>query len=499
MAHKSVVIVGGGIAGLAAGCYARMNGYPATILEMHDIPGGLCTAWKRKGYTFDISMHMVTGSKSGAFHTMWQELGALDGRRFVYHSELGRLESRGKVLEFVTDRRRIEQQMLALSPADARLIRELLDLLFGRSLLAAASLTPAELSGPLDSLRMLVAFAPFLPAFVRYRRQTVQEFAERFQDPFLRQAVRFIIDAPGWPMPRFPMFALAGFIPGAVAESGVPVGGSQQVVLAIAERFRRLGGELRCKTRVEDVVVRNDRAVGVRLADGSEVSGDTVVWAGDGHTLIFDLLQGRYVNDAIRRMYDTWTPVRPLVHVALGVARDMSAEPRGVSFELERPITIAGEERRWLQVIHHSFDPTMAPPGKAAVEVWYPCRFDYWQELARDRDRYKAEKKSIADLTVAELDKRWPGFAAQVEVVDVPTPATYARYTGNWQGSPDGWYITPDNMKSTPVHTLPGLADLYMAGQWTAPFTGTVIAALSARQAIQLLCKQDRMPFRTTT
>jgi phytoene dehydrogenase-like protein len=79
MQERSVVIVGGGIAGLAVGCYARMNGCRATILEMHKIPGGLCTAWKREGYTFDISMHMLTGSKSGPAHQMWRELGAVQG------------------------------------------------------------------------------------------------------------------------------------------------------------------------------------------------------------------------------------------------------------------------------------------------------------------------------------------------------------------------------------------------------------------------------------
>ncbi|MBI5490858.1 MAG: NAD(P)/FAD-dependent oxidoreductase [Deltaproteobacteria bacterium] len=497
MRDKSVVIVGGGIAGLSAGIYARRNGYPTTILEMHDVPGGLCTAWKRKGYTFDISMHMFTGSKRGAFHTMWQELGVLDGLRFVYHSEIGRLESRGKVLAIGTDRRRLEAQMLAHSPADARPIRELLDLLFGRALLDLASLDAAELSGPLASLRMLLSFLPFLPAWFRYGRMTVEEFADRFQDPFLRETVRRLIDTPGWPMPRFPVFALSGLVTGAVEGAGVPIGGSQPVVLGMAERFKKLGGELRLKTRVKDLLVERDRAVGVRLADDSEVRADTVIWAADGHTLIFDLLGGRYIDDAIRSMYDTWTPVVPLVHVALGVARDMSQEPRSVSFELEQPLTIAGQERRWMQVIHHSFDPTMAPPGKAAVEVWWPSRLDYWQELREDRPRYVAEKQKIADATIDVLDKRWPGFKSQLEVVDVPTPATYVRYTGNWKGSPDGWYITPENMKQTPRHTLPGLAGLYTAGQWTAPFAGTPISALSGRQVVQLMCRRDGTRFRT--
>jgi len=77
----------------------------------------------------------------------------------------------------------------------------------------------------------------------------------------------------------------------------------------------------------------------------------------------------------------------------------------------------------------------------------------------------------------------------------VPTPMTYVRYTGNWQASPDGWYITPENMRTNPLRALPGLDGLHLAGQWTAPFTGTVIAAVSGRQIIELLCRQDHRRF----
>ena len=93
MSERSVIIVGAGMAGLSAGCYARMSGYRATIVEMHTIPGGLCTAWKRGGYKFDISMHMLTGSKSGPAHRMWRELGVIQGRAFHYHEESLRVES----------------------------------------------------------------------------------------------------------------------------------------------------------------------------------------------------------------------------------------------------------------------------------------------------------------------------------------------------------------------------------------------------------------------
>jgi phytoene dehydrogenase-like protein len=349
-----------------------------------------------------------------------------------------------------------------------------------------------------DKLKMMAAMVPLLGTFRKYGKQTIQEFAQRFQDPFLRQAVRFIIDSPGWPMLRFPMVGIAGLLKSVALEAGAPLGGSQKVVFRIADYYKRLGGEINYKSRVKDVIIENDRAVGVRLEDGTEHRADMVVWAGDGHTVIFDILGGHYLNDEVKHMYKEWIPVLPLIHVALGVNRDMSDEPHSLIFKLEKPITIAGEEHQWLSVLHHCFDSSMAPPGKSAVEVWYATRYDYWEQLAQDRVRYKEEKKCIADFTIAELDKRWPGFASQVEVVDVPTPATYVRYTGNWQGSPDGWYLTPENiMKQTMLRSLPGLSGFYMVGQWTAPFTGTVMAALSGRQLIQLLCKQSGKYFVT--
>ena len=497
MSNKSVLIVGAGMAGLSAGCYARFNGYRATILEMHNIPGGLCTAWTRKGYKFDVSMHMLTGSKGGPFHRMWQELGVMENRRFHYHGEMCTVESGDKRLSYCTDAARLEEQMVSLSPADAKLSREFARLVGGPDMMGAATLDAPELVGPLAGAGTFLKILPLLGTFRRYGKLTVQEFATRFSDPFLREAVRMFIDGPGWPMLRMPMVGLAGFLNSSVAEGGVPLGGSQQVAFTIAERFKKLGGELRLKTRVTGVELTGDRVTGVKLGDGTTLKADEIIWAADGHTLIFDLLGGRYADEGIRTMYEKWTPVLPVVQVCLGVARDMTKEPARMIFRLDEPMVVAGKEQPWLSVIHHSFDPTMAPAGKSAVEVWYATDYDYWEKLEADRPRYDAEKQRIAEQTIAALDKRRPGFKQQVEVIDVATPTTYKRYTGNWLGSPDGWYITPDNMRANPLHRLPGLAGLWTAGQWTAPFTGTVLAALSGRQAVQLLCKQDGRRFNT--
>ena len=82
------LVIGAGIAGLTTGCYAQMNGYRSQIFEMDTLPGGVCTAWKRKGYTFDGCIHHLAGSKpSSKLYRVWQELGAMP-RPMLYPEEL---------------------------------------------------------------------------------------------------------------------------------------------------------------------------------------------------------------------------------------------------------------------------------------------------------------------------------------------------------------------------------------------------------------------------
>ena len=73
-----VVVIGAGISGLSAGIYAARSGFDVTILEQHNIPGGLSTSWSRKGYYFEGGMHWLTGSSPKMpLNRVWRETGAL--------------------------------------------------------------------------------------------------------------------------------------------------------------------------------------------------------------------------------------------------------------------------------------------------------------------------------------------------------------------------------------------------------------------------------------
>ena len=110
MADRSILIIGAGIAGLAAGCYAQMNGYRTKIFEMHTIPGGVCTSWKRGGYTFEGCIHHLAGCTPGTkLHRMWQELGAMP-RDLIHPEEVVRVEDpSGKALTIHADLDRLAE------------------------------------------------------------------------------------------------------------------------------------------------------------------------------------------------------------------------------------------------------------------------------------------------------------------------------------------------------------------------------------------------------
>jgi phytoene dehydrogenase-like protein len=81
MRQKSTIIIGAGISGMSAGCYGQMNGYRTQIFEMHSKTGGVCTSWRRKGYTIGTAGWLTgSGLENNDFHGFWRELGALQGQ-----------------------------------------------------------------------------------------------------------------------------------------------------------------------------------------------------------------------------------------------------------------------------------------------------------------------------------------------------------------------------------------------------------------------------------
>ena len=191
---KKVNIIGAGIAGLSAGCYLQMNGYNTQIYESHNLPGGLCTSWKRKRYTIDNCIHWLVGSApSDNIYNLWVELVDMQGIRFVDHEEWLRIEGNdGKFMRVFTDVDRLEKELLQKAPEDADVITEFIRAIRRFLKLNLPSEKAQETYGPIDTLRVIPRFLPFLRAMRKWNSISLQQYAERCKDPLLNRMFRFM-------------------------------------------------------------------------------------------------------------------------------------------------------------------------------------------------------------------------------------------------------------------------------------------------------------------
>ena len=501
MKDKSIIIIGAGFGGLSAGIYAQMNGYNTRIFEMHNLPGGLCTAWKRKGYTIDGCIHWLVGSSPlSGMHRYWEEVGIAQGREFVYFDEYMRHEGvDGRTLTLYSNVDKLERHLLEFSPQDAEAVRELIS-----GIRLCMNFDPPSASAPplsrfLKGMTLGLLFALRYRSIQKFLKTTTADFVLKFKDPTIREALREM-----W-VPEFSMlFMLFTFAWLHKKNAGYPIGGSLPMSQAMAKRYLDLGGTIDYRSRVEKIIVEGGRVVGVRLADGSEYRAARVVSAADGYATIFSMLDGKYADAKTREPYEKWPTFPSILMVGLGIKRTFDDEPKtvfGISYPLSQPVEIADAVQKRLWVHIYNQDPTLAPAGKTSVEVILPSSYEYWKELAKDQSAYKGKKDQVARIIVELLEQRFPGISSQVEMVDVATPLTFERYTGNWKGNFEGWLITPANASTLmrPMsQTLPGLQNFYMCGQWVQPGGGLPSGVMSGERLVKSLCKQDGRRFRTT-
>ncbi len=488
---RKVVIVGAGIAGLSAAVYAQKCGYQTEVLEMNDIAGGLAMSWRRGDYTFETCLHWLYGSNpKSPMHAQWQEIFDIEKLDFVDPEVFACLESPdGRSLTIYADTDRLEAELLAKAPEDGDEIHQLVR--------GIRRLKNFKLPDPganwVSRCHTMLGDAPGLPLVRSLSKITSREYGLRFKNPLLRA---FFGEGEMAELSALALvFSLAWM---GARDAGYAIGGSQAIIQLIQQNLAQLGGRIRFGARVQRILTRNGTAVGVLLANGEEIEADWVISAADGHTTLFNLLDGRYTSDAVNKIYGEWKTFPSFLQVSLGLALDLKGQPPLLTRLLDRPVTVdPGTELHQLSFRFFHYDPTFAPPGKTAVTCFLPTRnFDYWIKLrASDLNAYRAEKQRVANAVVGELEHRLPQLRGAMDTVDVSTPASVVRFTGNWKGSMEGWMLTPSTGFRQLSNTVPGLSRFMMIGQWVAPGGGLPSGPMTARPAVQAMCKEDGLHF----
>jgi phytoene dehydrogenase-like protein len=493
MGGPRLVIIGAGVAGLTAGCYAARSGYRTTILEMGQTPGGLCTSWRRKGYLFDGSVAGLAGTSPEApIYRLWRDIGVVGHCPLYDPDDFGSVVAPdGRIVTAFTDIDRLEAHLLENFPRDAGTIREFAQALRVCSRLDIPFRAEKGLAGSLASVRTSASSLRSLPAMIKYGRLTLRRFVARLQDPFCRQVFANLVHFGG---PDVPMLTV--LLPIAYAHrrmTGIPRDGWLAFGRAIERRFVELGGDIRYGAKVVGLESAGGAVRGVELAGEKAVAADRVLSAADGRFTRTVLL-----GEEERARFDPRRVSDQPVQVNLGVSEDWSTF--GALTYLLPDAPAAGGHRQWRVTVHNKhYDPHAAPPGKSALTVFLESDYFFWKALEADRPAYETEKRRCADLVIAAIGRHRESFADSVEVSDVSTPLTRERYTGNWLGAMQA--MRPDAsmvrtlLRGGPRYDHPGLAGFYMAGQWVESWGGITTAAQSGRNAVRALCRKDGARF----
>ena len=488
--EKKIVIVGGGIAGLAAGIYGRLAGYEVDIYEKNPIAGGQCTGWNRKNCYIDNCIHWLTGTKKGtALREVWETVGALENQtEFVDSDHFYTSITENQRVTLWKDLERTEEELLRLSPEDETEIRKFIEHVRYATACEMPVEKPMDAMGIRDYIRMGVSMADMPKVMKEYGSMDLQEMAGRFRHPAL-QAL-FTDYLPKEYVASSFLVSYATIVSG---NGEIPKGGSLAMANRMVKRFQQLGGNLYCGTSVVRILIENRKVVGIETEE-KKVSADYVISAVDTMEM-FDHLIGKDNMDARWRNCYADTEKYPLFSaVQAAFVADRSAyEEQGTIFFDCMPFSVGGKKIDRVSIKSYEYEPEFAPAEKVVLQINIP-QFDkeyfYWKGLSKEE--YERQKKEAVRAIEERLYLQFPGLRGHVELLDCWTPVTYERYCNAYHGAYMS-FITKKGVKSFRVKgMIKGIKNLYVASQWIMAPGGLPVAVTAGKFAIWRIARKDK-------
>jgi phytoene desaturase len=482
------IVIGAGFGGLAAAVRLGARGWRVTILEKLDAPGGRAYVFRQDGYSFDAGPTIITAPY------LLEELWTLCGRRMADDVTLRAMDpfyrirfDDGTWFAAHADPARTREQIARLAPGDLDGFDRFL-----RDSEAIYRVAFGELADkPFHRFRTLLAAAPAMIRLQGYRT-VFGKVGDYFRDPRLRVAFSFHpLLIGGNPLSTTAYYCLIAHLE-RIHGVHYAMGGMGALVQGIAGLIEGQGGRIRCNAEVAEIVVENNRATGVRMADGERIAADIVVSNADAGWTYAKLL-GRHRR---RR----WTDRK--------LARSR--------WSMSLFVWYFGTTRRYEEVDHHSMvlgpryegllndifrrkhlsedmslylhrptatDPSLAPPGCDAFYVLSPVpHLGSGTDWAAKAEPYRAAIQQRLESTVL------PGLGGCLATSRVMTPQDFQDRLLSLNGA--AFSLEPRLFQSAwfrPHNRSEEVEGLYLVGAGTHPGAGVPGVISSAKVLDQIV------------
>lgn len=454
MHDADVAVIGSGPGGLTAAVALAQSGLRVTVFEQHYLPGGFCHSFSRGGYRFSPGVHYLGElGPGGTLRGVYEGLGLSADLELHEMSREGydHVLLAGERFAFPAGRASFEQRLGDRFPAERAGLRRYLDVLTRirgevPSLLAARDVRDA-LSFPLRA-----------PTSTLWAYRTARALIDgHVTDPRLRALLAAQSGNYGLPASTAPASVHASIAAHYLEGAYYPRGGGGALPRAYLRALKRAGGQVRVRAPVAKILVEGRRAIGVRLADGTEVRARFVVSNADPEITYRRLLDERHLSARTRLQLAAmrWS----VSAVSLFFAADVDARALGldsgntwrfagpdVDAAMERALAGADLEGEGPFATLFLACPSLKDPGLPrprghhvfeAFTLVPHAGFQRWQDTAsghRPPD-YEAWKHRLTARMLDTVDRAVPGLRERVVFSELGTPLTNTHYAAATRGA----------------------------------------------------------------
>jgi all-trans-retinol 13,14-reductase len=481
------VIIGAGLGGLSCASAFARQGFKPLVIEKHDKPGGYATTFKRPGgFVFDVSLHSTTVGEREGIHNLIPGFPEITDVEFVPHPNLYRAIYPD--YDFRVPQKDIPsyiEMLISYFPEEKEGIEKLFDDMKG---VANDINKLSSAKGEVDMSRFPMDFPYLYNSFNKTWGQIVDA---RIKNPKLKAIISALWGYYGLPPSKLASIYYALPTINYLQEGGYyPKGRSQKISDAFVAFIEERGGKVMLNTKVQEILVKDHSAYGVKSSDGKEYIGKVVVSNANAYDTFHTMMkEGEYLKEYLARM-DQFSVSLSCFQIFLGLKKDLVKEAGITDTEIfyetgydpeagyQACLNADVENSGFGLTLYDNLYKGYSPEGKNTLNILILQGYDHWKKYEADyfkgnKTEYRKEKERMAEILIRQVEKTLlPGLSKAIEVKEIGTPLTNLRYTGNYRGAIYGFDQTLDNSgQSRLPHSTP-IDNLYLAGAWTRPGHG---------------------------